>query len=300
MHSNNVVVVLVDDKKKPLREYESEKTKVGRSCDVYLPFNSEYKFLIKNNNNCRVRVEIEIDGSLVSGGGLVIDQNSQDYIERFVDTDRKFKFVKATDEAVADPSNPENGGIRVKVYREYQVPVMKYLMAPTPRVDFNPWSNGLLRSYSVPVSDYSSQVILCSSAIEKGATVEGSKSSQTFASTFWSGDDHGSLTEFTFNLKPVSNPKSPITSTFIRKSARTPIEVLRDGFNKEFASLSFKDVTMTEIALGLFRVKFSVTIKDGEIQSVVDYSREEWENPAFVEDTLKKVIQCFRESLSRV
>jgi hypothetical protein len=85
---------------------------------VFIPFDTQYKFLIKNQNDCRIRVEISIDGANVSGGGLILDKGDVDYIERFVDVDRKFKFVKADNDAVADPTNPSNGDIIVTVHRE--------------------------------------------------------------------------------------------------------------------------------------------------------------------------------------
>jgi hypothetical protein len=123
MHYNAVVVSLTDEKKKAFREVDAKKTKDGRRCSVFMPFDTEYKLLVKNiNKERRIRLEIDIDGTNVSGTGLVMDANDSAYIERFVDIAKKFKFVKAmgegANEDVADPTNPENGIIKVRVYTE--------------------------------------------------------------------------------------------------------------------------------------------------------------------------------------
>ena len=237
MHYNNVVVTLVDDNRKPLREFNSKKATVGRFCDVYLPFDSQYKFLIKNNNDCRVICEIEIDGSCVTGGGLILEAHKTEYIERFVDVDRKFKFVKSTHEAVADPSNPGNGGICVKVHREVAPPPKIVYVREQP-IQWPNWptyglgdifcgggrgmSSGGRYGSSGVVGEVgpSGQVTNCSDAYacssplrgmafdsyvpeEKGgATVEGEKSTQSFGTTHWLGKDPNSLIEFYFSLKP--------------------------------------------------------------------------------------------------
>lgn len=129
MHCNNVVVALVDDNKRPFREHEAQKLgsspahrakglSTGRSCRVLMPFETEFKILVKNQNKCRVKLEITIDGALVSGGGLILDAHMSEYVERSVDVSQKFKFVPANHEDVADPTSEENGNIVVKVWKE--------------------------------------------------------------------------------------------------------------------------------------------------------------------------------------
>lgn len=127
MHYDSVVVSLTDEKKKPFREVDSKKTPDGRRCTVHMPFDSEYKLLVKNLlKSQRLRLEIDIDGTNVSGTGLVIEADEAAYIERFVDIAKKFKFVKAQGagacEDVADPTNPENGIIKIRVHREKPMP----------------------------------------------------------------------------------------------------------------------------------------------------------------------------------
>jgi hypothetical protein len=197
-----------------------------------LPFDSEYMFRVSNSNQVRVKVEIDIDGTNVTGGGLVLSAGATEYIERFVETAKKFKFVRASNEAVADPTNEDNGSIVVRITREYQCPVYQ-LHHRIGSID--PWHqdrrygaspircsnignagdtrqvtsrdlgavNCSDTSYAAPLSNFTcdSFIVPCSAQVEeKGATVEGSKSKQVFGSTTWAGDEPGSTVEFVFNL----------------------------------------------------------------------------------------------------
>lgn len=121
MYHDEVVAVICDINRKPLRELDSQKLPNGRKTKVFLPFNSEYCILVKNNSDRRIKLSIDIDGTNVSGNGLILNVGENDYIERFVDVAKKFLFVKASDERVADPSNKENGVIKIRVRKERDV-----------------------------------------------------------------------------------------------------------------------------------------------------------------------------------
>ena len=257
MHLSNSVVTLVDSKGKPFRELASTRTQFGgRMCDIVMPFNTEYGFLVKNQNNCRVMVDIDIDGTNVTSGGLILNANSSEIIERFVDNARKFKFVRASHEAVADPTNPDNGEIRVRITREMQVRYVPVpfilegrnnrwprmgtwcssdsivyghssqgptgevgLMGPKgPRGADGPAGDpgiapmSMLRSFTTScaapttgmATSASDMVNCCNAGFEKGATVEGSHSKQTFGTTHWNGSDPNSEVTFVFNLRARS------------------------------------------------------------------------------------------------
>lgn len=118
MHANDIVISLVDDSKKPLREHDFQKEEYARKAKVFLPFDTEYKILIKNQSDRRIKLDVEIDGTNVSAEGLIILPHTTDYLERFVNIAKKFKFVRSNDEAVADPSNRENGIVKVRVVKE--------------------------------------------------------------------------------------------------------------------------------------------------------------------------------------
>ena len=118
MHYEQYVVAVTDTNGKSFREFESEKTYNGRKSKVFLPFDSEYKLLIKNNSDRRIKLSIDIDGTTVSGRGLIMSAYETDSIERFVDVARKFKFVRKNDERVSDPTSVDNGFLRIRIEKE--------------------------------------------------------------------------------------------------------------------------------------------------------------------------------------
>lgn len=234
MHHEDVVVTVVDDNKKPYREHDFQKLgERTRRCKVVVPFDSEYKLLIKNKNSRRIKLEVEIDGTIVTNSGLIVDANQDAYLERFLNNPKKFKFVRPTSDGVADPTSVENGLVKVRVVKEKDAP---YIMTRTVYVDRpNPWlgynsndikyfhsqtmSGGLvmgdttdsvkLRSFYCSteqpllgsVQDNSARSLMPPKDHlgDLGATVEGSHSSQMFVGTTWNGD-YGDATIFTFQL----------------------------------------------------------------------------------------------------
>jgi hypothetical protein len=92
---------------------------------VYIPFGSEYSFLIKNLNTTRALVNIFIDGENVVEGGLVIDAGREVDLERYVKAGNlkagnKFKFIERT-QAVEDGPRGiklEDGLIRIEFQYE--------------------------------------------------------------------------------------------------------------------------------------------------------------------------------------
>jgi hypothetical protein len=238
MHYEDVVVTLVDNTKKPFRELNSQRQDKGRKCEVYAPVDTEYKFLIKNNTDRRIKVDIDIDGTNVSGNGLILNAHETDYIERFVNVDRKFKTSRVTGENVADPTSPENGIIKVRVHKESNqwtfIPsplvIEKHVVHhyPNPSDVWGPYYRRSVWDYSnVPMcggsvgsvqhptvytasnattdmhigatASYTAQAV---PPAESLATVEGAKSHQSFITTTWNGDDtaFGEVV-FTFYLK---------------------------------------------------------------------------------------------------
>jgi hypothetical protein len=91
MYSNKLVASLKANGK-ILREFKDT---------VYIPFGSEYSFLIKNLNTTRALVNIFIDGEDVIQGGLVLNANQEVDLERYVKngnlkTGNRFKFIERT------------------------------------------------------------------------------------------------------------------------------------------------------------------------------------------------------------
>lgn len=213
MHNEGVVVVITDDQKKPYREHNFSKTRGWPSvkrCEVLLPFETEFQILVKNNNNVRVKVTVDIDGSSI-GSDLVIDANSQCYLERFTDVAKKFKFVPAESEEVSDPTNPKNGVVRVSVQREIHdcTTDVAYKLDNKRRYgdsDDADWMKTKGVTYSCSFSNISS-LRSFSSIGSAGATVEGANSNQNFGTTVWKGND-GMPSVFEFKLMGKEIPEN--------------------------------------------------------------------------------------------
>ncbi len=101
-----VVAIKVNDK--ILRENDS---------NVYIPFGSHYKILLKNLNTIRAQAKIEIDGDDVSGW-LVIHPKQTLELERYIKNNltcgNKFKFIEKTERIEQHrDSKIEDGLVRV-------------------------------------------------------------------------------------------------------------------------------------------------------------------------------------------
>ena len=217
MHYTDFIAVLCDANKKPLRELDSQRLDNGRKTKVFMPFDTEYSIMIKNNSNGRIKLNIDIDGSNVTNNGLIMSANTVDYIERFVDIAKRFKFVKSTDEKVADPSNLENGVIKIRILKECipAISLNNYQHFPNndgwynnqPYCGLNDRNIGYCSNMNAVGDNMMGSLTtssLYSSSMESGATVEGGNSNQSFGMTTWGGDT-GIETVFTFHLFGTSD-----------------------------------------------------------------------------------------------
>ena len=92
---------------------------------VYIPFGSEYSFLIKNLNTTRALVNIFIDGDNVIEGGLVLNAGQEVDLERYVkngnlSAGNKFKFIERTQAIEDGPRGAklEDGLVRIEFQYE--------------------------------------------------------------------------------------------------------------------------------------------------------------------------------------
>jgi len=123
MYSNKLVASLKANGK-VLREFKDT---------VYIPFGSEYSFLIKNLNTTRALVNIFIDGADVVEGGLVLNAGQEVDLERYVkngnlSAGNKFKFIERTGAIEDGPRGIklEDGLVRIEFQYEkpYVAPVI--------------------------------------------------------------------------------------------------------------------------------------------------------------------------------
>jgi hypothetical protein len=192
MFSNNFVLAVKDSNRKILREMGGK---------VYLPFQSEYSPLLKNNNSVRASCAVSIDGTDVLGGReLIIGSFCSIDLERFiVDGDmnkgNKFKFVPLSDSRIQDPSSVEDGIIEVKFWKEKSYYITYPYHCWPPYTPNYPSYN--IMSCSNSVADANSAVGVHSCSL--GATVEGSVSNQSFSSSTF-GEKDGEATVIRLTL----------------------------------------------------------------------------------------------------
>ena len=120
MYSNKLVASLKANGK-ILREFKDT---------VYIPFGSEYSFLLKNLHTTRAVVNIFIDGTDVVEGGLVLDPGREVDLERYVkngnlSAGNRFKFIERTAAIEDGPRGVklEDGLIRIEFQYEMPRPV---------------------------------------------------------------------------------------------------------------------------------------------------------------------------------
>ena len=120
MFIDKVSIALSNSDKKIYREYNYTKlTDNGKKVDVILPFDQPYSIYCKNDNKNRIKLSIDIDGSIITNG-FIVNANSNYYLDRFIDSDKKFLFVRKNHPQVALPSSEENGLLTIKVEKEKQ------------------------------------------------------------------------------------------------------------------------------------------------------------------------------------
>ena len=127
MYSNKLVTSLKANGK-ILREFKDT---------VYIPFGSEYSFLIKNLHTTRAVVNIFIDGEDVVPGGLVVDAGREVDLERYVKNGNltagnRFKFIERT-QAIEDGPRGiklEDGLVRVEFQFEQPRPLLQPKWVP--------------------------------------------------------------------------------------------------------------------------------------------------------------------------
>jgi hypothetical protein len=119
---------------------------------VYIPFGSEYSFLIKNLNTTRALVNIFIDGDDVIEGGLVLNAGQEVDLERYVKNGNlkagnKFKFIERTQAIEDGPRGAklEDGLVRIEFQYERAVPVGQWNHQPVWNTSdiFGPSSGGM-------------------------------------------------------------------------------------------------------------------------------------------------------------
>jgi len=178
---------------------------------VRIPFGSEFSVLLKNLNTVRAIVNVEIDGTDVTGGaGLIVPAGGSVDLERFIKNDNmreglRFKFIERTSKIENGPRGIKAEDGLVRVTFEFEK-VVKLNMRPT--LYSKSASRGIDWSYSdiggslgdsyggeqtrgmqtKSLGNFSTTGAVAASAqakSETGITVGGSVSSQQFVEGEW-------------------------------------------------------------------------------------------------------------------
>jgi hypothetical protein len=168
---------------------------------ITIPFGSEYIVRLKNKSNVRAKARVWIDGRKASTlGDFILHAGETLDLERFLDesmdSGRRFKFVHVSDSRVNDPTDYNNGVVKVEFYKEtsFRIDWGKINLDPYRDASPFPYDNrkgsgadpNFLRSTHISWNDNSTLVSnsIASSSIcdsnQLGATVEGGNSDQRF------------------------------------------------------------------------------------------------------------------------
>jgi hypothetical protein len=94
--------------------------------NVYLKNGDEFELELFNPSQSTVLAKIKLDGSYISGGGIVLKPGQRVYLERYLDDPRKFKFetyeVDGTSNEVLDAIS-NNGDVVIEFFDEYKQPM---------------------------------------------------------------------------------------------------------------------------------------------------------------------------------
>lgn len=163
---------------------------------VYLPFYSEYSLLLKNNSFHRGCAKVTIDGMDALGGyEIVVPTFGSVDLERFcidgnLNNGNKFLFVPVSDSRIQDPSSPSLGKIVVEFWKESK---NMYTEWKDTRwwISYPEYTHQYIPKYIPSETDagwsaQSNSYRLCN--YDKGGTVEGSTSQQSFTTTTFKKD----------------------------------------------------------------------------------------------------------------
>ncbi len=168
---------------------------------VYIPFGSEYSFLLKNLNTKRALVNVFIDGEDMTPGGLVLNAGQEVDLERSIKNGNltegnKFKFIERTGNVEKHRGiKLEDGLVRIEYQFElYETKYQPFFNSNILRgqtydshygTTTGDWASPMGATYSATNVSLNSMNISAQaqSLNDVGITVPGSKSTQSFTTT---------------------------------------------------------------------------------------------------------------------
>jgi len=182
--------------------------------NVYLNNGDEFELELFNPSTTTVLAKIKLDGSYISGGGIVLKPGQRVFLERYLDDPRKFKFetyeVDGTSNEVLD-AIAGNGDVVIDFFDEYKQPV---------------WNN--------PIT-YNGNTYTPPTYVDNPYTVNGGVSTFTTTNVNYSSTNTGGINFNTASSNTFAKPNlRSETSRLLKKSKpNSRSEVTMDMFSGE-------------------------------------------------------------------
>jgi hypothetical protein len=205
---------------------------------VYLNNGEEFELELFNPSSTTVLAKIKLDGSYISGGGIVLKPGQRVFLERYLDDARKFKFetyeVDGTSNEVLDAISG-NGDVVIDFFDEYKQPL---------------WTNNVTYggSFGGPIHTYNSNPLNINAGYVNGQTTTNINYSSTntagvsftttsMSNTFEGPNKRGVLR----SLKSKPNSRSEVTMDMLSTDSIETGRVEKGGSSDQ----SFKTVDKT-------------------------------------------------------
>lgn len=97
--------------------------------NVYLKDGSEFELELYNPSRKTVLSKVKINGTYITGGGIVLRPGERVFLERYLDDPRKFKFETYHVDGSVETQNAiaENGDVEIEFYNEKEsIPTLNY------------------------------------------------------------------------------------------------------------------------------------------------------------------------------
>ena len=195
---NSKVQAYVSVNKNRLKIYEDNK--------YYLSNNTNFEIELVNNDDKKYLVEIYLNEKSI--GSIVIGANSHNYLERYIDNNRKFQFntfeidnVEETEEA-----KERNGSIQIYFYPQItSYPKVSFCYSSFTNSPFviSPFTNSPFTNSPFVISPVDTCHTYSSSTIETGRINEGENSNQTFTYSSNTFEDK-SIYSLDYQILPIS------------------------------------------------------------------------------------------------
>lgn len=181
--------------------------------NVYLNNGDEFELELFNPSSTTVLAKIKLDGSYISGGGIVLKPGQRVFLERYLDDARKFKFetyeVDGTSNEVLD-AIAGNGDVVIDFFDEYKQPV---------------WNNNITYggSFGGPIHTYASNPF----------TVNGGSSTFTTTNVNYSSTNTGGINFNTASSNTFAGPNIRSKRGVLKSKPNSRSEVTFDMLSGE-------------------------------------------------------------------